>query len=168
MRLISAGRSASILIAWRVMTRSPLAFDEPVRPDFGLPYRHGRLPFILIRAELNEQGVYSSRGVTETVAPFETSACKVWNEKHDAMSFYNRPLYYAEKDIPNVSAIHTPLAGGACPAARRLTGTSPASEQASRKASRPNPSLTNSPETRFSKMGANRIKSANSVARLTS
>ena len=91
--------------AWKVLTRSPQAFGTPVRPDFGLPYRHGRLPFVLIQAEVNEQGCYSSRGVTEIVAPFEASASKLWNEKHDAMSFYNRPLYQADKDIPNVSSI---------------------------------------------------------------
>ncbi len=90
---------------WTVLTRSPQAFATPVRPNFGLPYEHGRLPFVLIRAEVNEQGCYSSRGVTEIVAPFETSASKLWNEKHDAMSFYNRPLYQADKDIPNVSSI---------------------------------------------------------------
>ena len=54
---------------------------------------------------MNEQGCYSARGVTEIVAPFETSACKLWNEKHDAMSFFNRPLYQADKDIPNVTNI---------------------------------------------------------------
>ncbi len=91
--------------SWRVLTRSPLDFDIPVRPDFGLPYAHGRLPFTLIQAEINEQGCYSSRGITEIVAPFETSACKLWNEKHDAMSFFNRPLYQADKDIPNVTSI---------------------------------------------------------------
>ena len=91
--------------AWRVLTRSPQAFETPVRPDFGLPYRHGHLPFVLFQAEVNEQGCYSARGVTEIVAPFETSACKLWNEKHDAMSFYNRPLYQADKDIPNVTSI---------------------------------------------------------------
>ena len=90
---------------WTIKTRSPLAFDKPVREDFGLPYEHGKLPFVLCMAEVKEQGCFSSRGVTEILAPFETSACKLWNEKHDYMSFVNRPLYHTDKDIPNVGNI---------------------------------------------------------------
>lgn len=90
---------------WMVKTRSPLRFDEPVRPDFGVTYKHGKVPLVLFTAEIKEQGVFASRGVTEILAPFETSACKLWNEKHDAMSFFNRPLYNSEKDIPGVQNI---------------------------------------------------------------
>lgn len=90
---------------WTVKTRSPHQFETPIRADFGLPYKHGKAPLVQFAAEVKEQGVFASRGVTEVLAPFETSACKMWNEKHDAMSFYNRPLYNAEKDIPGVQNI---------------------------------------------------------------
>lgn len=90
---------------WTIKTRSPLRFDKDVRKDFGLPYKHGRAPFVLFQAEVKEQGCYSSRGVTEVVAPFEVSACKVWNDKHDYMSFTCRPMFTADRDIPNVANI---------------------------------------------------------------
>jgi hypothetical protein len=43
--------------------------------------------------------------VAEILATFESSLCKMWNEKHDAMTFYNRPLFSATRDIPNAGAI---------------------------------------------------------------
>lgn len=90
---------------WQVKTRSPINFEEEVRADFGLPYKHGRAPFVLFQAEVKEQGCYSSRGVTEIVAPFEVSACKMWNDKHDYMSFTCRPMFTSDRDIPNVGNI---------------------------------------------------------------
>ena len=43
---------------WTVKTRSPLDFDTPMRADFGLPYKHGMLPFVQFDYEIKEQGVF--------------------------------------------------------------------------------------------------------------
>lgn len=37
------------------------------------------------------------------VAPFEAFLCKLLNEKADAMTLYNRPLFRCEQDIPNTN-----------------------------------------------------------------
>lgn len=86
-----------------VHTFSPLAPNEDIRPTFELPYRHGQLPFVPFVMEIKDKGVYSSRGICETVAPFEAYMCKLMNEKADAMTLYNRPLFRCEQDIPNTN-----------------------------------------------------------------
>jgi hypothetical protein len=35
------------------------------------------------------------------MAPFELSMTSMWNHKHDAMTLYNRPLFRAERELPN-------------------------------------------------------------------
>ena len=75
-----------------VKTFSPLAPDEPARPDFKLPYEHKQMPFTMIPYELTDGGFYNSRGVCELVQMYEASACKMWNEKLDFMSIANRPV----------------------------------------------------------------------------
>jgi hypothetical protein len=86
---------------WMIHTISPYLEDEPIRPSYGLAYNHGEAPFIDFTMEETDKSYYSPRGVAEILAPYESSLCKIWNEKHDAMSFYNRPLFYANRDIPN-------------------------------------------------------------------
>jgi len=51
--------------------------------------------------ERKEKRWYDSRGIAELTAVFEMSACKMWNEKHDAMTYYNRPLYTTDNPIGN-------------------------------------------------------------------
>ena len=67
--------------------------DKPVRPPFTLPYKHNDYPFVDFPAEGKEKRWYSPRGVAEKLASFEVYLCKVWNEKADAMTFYNNPIY---------------------------------------------------------------------------
>jgi hypothetical protein len=43
--------------------------------------------------------------VAELSGPFEAYACKLWNEKSDAMTFGNRPLFTSEQQIPNTANI---------------------------------------------------------------
>lgn len=90
---------------WMVHTVSPYLEDEPIRKSYGLPYNHKEAPFVDFTMEETDKSYYSPRGVAEILAPYESSLCKIWNEKHDAMSFYNRPLYYASRDIPNAGNI---------------------------------------------------------------
>lgn len=86
---------------WRIYTYSPQAPELEIRKDFVLPYKHGELPFVAGQMERKQRGYYSSRGISEIAAPFEVSLCKSWNEKHDAMTFFNRPLLSSENQIPN-------------------------------------------------------------------
>jgi hypothetical protein len=88
---------------WQVETFSPLEPEEDVRKKIGFPYNHGLLPFVDFFYEVKDKGWFSSRGVVEQVAPFESSLCKLWNEKHDAMTFYNRPLFRSSTQIPNAA-----------------------------------------------------------------
>ncbi len=95
---------------WKVHTISPAAWNESVRASFVLPYkfssRREKLhPFVEFTFEKTDKAYYSPRGVAEVAAPFEASLCKMWNEKHDAMSFYNRPLFYTDRDIPNAGNV---------------------------------------------------------------
>ena len=77
----------------RVYTYAPHMPDKPVRPPFTLPYKHNEYPFVDFPAEGKEKRWYSPRGVAEKLASFEVYLCKVWNEKADAMTFYNNPIY---------------------------------------------------------------------------
>jgi hypothetical protein len=88
----------SILIS----TFSPVRPEEDVRAEYEQPYEHGQLCFIPFVNEIKDKGFYSSRGIPEMIAPFEASLCKMWNEKHDCMTIYNRPiLQNSGDDIPN-------------------------------------------------------------------
>jgi hypothetical protein len=93
----------------KVCTFSPLKPETPVRPDYHLPYIDGReddgstrteLPFVDFPNEVKDEGWYSPRGVSEIVASFESSLTKLWNDKHDAMSYYNKPMYANQGNRP--------------------------------------------------------------------
>lgn len=88
-----------------VFTVSPYCQDEEVRPKFSIAYKHGLAPFVDFAFEETDESYYAPRGVAEILATFESSLCKIWNEKHDALTFYNRPLFSATRDIPNAGAI---------------------------------------------------------------
>lgn len=90
---------------WRLHTISPACPGEDVRPAMTIPYKHGLAPFVEFTMEETDKSYYSPRGVAEKLAAEESSLCKMWNEKHDAMTYYNRPLFYAERDLPNTGNI---------------------------------------------------------------
>ena len=86
---------------WRMKCFSPAAPDIPLRKEMEVPYDHGQPPFVSAMYEITDGGWYSPRGVCEMLAPFEASLCKTWNDKMDAATLYNRPLFRAERDLPN-------------------------------------------------------------------
>tara|TARA_R100001530_G_scaffold28654_5_gene22684 strand:- start:5058 stop:6920 length:1863 start_codon:yes stop_codon:yes gene_type:complete len=88
-----------------VQTFCPEVASMDVRPIMELDYNHGSYPFVDFSYEIKDKGWYSPRGVCEILAPFESSLCKMWNEKHDAMTLYNRPMFKTDRDIPNSSNI---------------------------------------------------------------
>lgn len=86
--------------SWKTSWFSPNCPDEDARPPQAHPYKHGKLPFVEFHMEIKGKGYYDSRGISQVCAPYETSTCKMWNEKHDFMAFVNRPLFQAEKALP--------------------------------------------------------------------
>lgn len=86
---------------WIICTYSPTSPDLDLRPPMKIPYNHGKPPFIAFNYEIKDPGFYSSRGVVELQAVFEAELTKMQNEKMDCMTLFNRPLYRAERDMPN-------------------------------------------------------------------
>jgi hypothetical protein len=86
---------------WIICTYSPTSPDIDLRPPMKVPYNHGKPPFIAFNYEIKDPGFYSSRGVVELQAVFEAELTKLQNEKMDCMTLFNRPLYRAERDMPN-------------------------------------------------------------------
>jgi hypothetical protein len=60
-------------------------------------------PFVDFVYEIKDKGWFAPRGIPELVAPFEASLSKLWNEKHDCMTLYNRPLFRTSREIPNAA-----------------------------------------------------------------
>ena len=90
---------------WTVSTYSPNDPDTDLRDPMELPYDHGKVPFADYCYEVKDKGWYSPRGVCEILAPYEMSLCNTWNHKHDAMALFNKPMFRAERDIPNSTNI---------------------------------------------------------------
>ena len=95
---------------WRIRTVSPVCWERPVREDFKLPYAKGVFakgasPFSQLSYELKETRYYSGRGVCEKVAAFEASLNKDWNTMKDWQELTTKPVFYAEKGLPNTGNI---------------------------------------------------------------
>ena len=86
---------------WLCETFSPSAPEVDIRPPMESPYAHGKPPFVAFSYEIKDKGWYSPRGVMEQVAVFEVEATRAMNEKNDATTLYNRPLFKSARDIPN-------------------------------------------------------------------
>jgi hypothetical protein len=93
---------------WTRNTYSPMKPDLRLRQPSGVPYKIGgkvSLPFFSFKMEIKDKGWYSPRGLAELNATFEAYASKLWNEKTDAMTFGNRPVFTSETQIPNTASI---------------------------------------------------------------
>jgi len=86
---------------WHVKTFSPVCEDETLRDEFKVPYNHGAPPFVSFQYEIKDQGWHSPRGIPELLAMNEAELCRLLNDKNDAMTFYNRPLFKTSRDVPN-------------------------------------------------------------------
>ena len=86
---------------WVMECFSPQAPDIPLRDTMEVPFDHDNPPFVSCKYEITDGGWFSPRGVCEILAPFEASLTKVWNEKMDASTLFNKPLFKAERDLPN-------------------------------------------------------------------
>lgn len=81
---------------WTIYEYSPQAPELMLRKPRGCPYKwRGKpwQPFVSMFKEIKDDGWYAPRGIAEQLYPFEVSLTRLWNEKHDSMSFFNRPLF---------------------------------------------------------------------------
>src|SRR5207302_1377680 len=79
-------------------------------PAYNVPYKiegKASCPFYSFKPEIKDGGWYSPRGLAELNAPFESYTCKLWNEKTDAMTFGNRPVFTTgpNSQLPNTANI---------------------------------------------------------------
>lgn len=102
---ISEGRDGEIVVwecyvqdetGWTVETFCPLDPEIEIKASHKVPYSHKRPPFTVFTYEITDSGWYSSRGVVELAGMFEMAAKKVYDERNDALSFFNRPLFTNE------------------------------------------------------------------------
>lgn len=88
---------------WECHTYAPVRPEDPVRPVYRNPYSHGLPPFADFPNEMTEPRWEAPRGVAEVVLPYQAQLTKLLNEKNDALTLYNRPLFQADVDAaPNV------------------------------------------------------------------
>lgn len=89
---------------WTVTTFSPMASDVVIRKPFGVAYKvdgEASLPFYSFTMEIKEAGWYAPRGLAELNAAFEMYATKLWNDKSDAMTYGNKPLFTGDAALAN-------------------------------------------------------------------
>jgi hypothetical protein len=83
-----------------IHTISPQRADIDIRPPFDLTYKHKFNPFVDFPVEKVGKSFYSSRGIAELGAPFQSYICKLQNGKADAIDWFNFPMLSASKDLP--------------------------------------------------------------------
>ena len=86
---------------WEMHCFSPQAPDVPLRKSMKVPFDHGLPPYVTCKYEITDGSWYSPRGVCEMLASFEAALTKTWNERLDASTLFNKPLFRAERDLPN-------------------------------------------------------------------
>ena len=109
---ITQGLDAQQVILWEVYekhddgsihtyTFSPSLLNAFVRKPMELPYTHKEFPFVEFNSEIKDKGFYSPRGIPERVAPIQISLSKLWNEKLDALTIFNRPIFTSDNPMVN-------------------------------------------------------------------
>lgn len=91
---------------WTIFTYSPNAPEIALRPPYGCPYKvNGKVscPFTSFQLETKDKGWYSPRGLGDLLASWEQYQTKLLNEKADAITFLNKPLYTADQEIKNMA-----------------------------------------------------------------
>lgn len=109
---LTCGLTASQIVLWEVYKReddgsitcfvmSPVFLEEYVREPHRLPYDHKQFPYVEFNSEIKDKGFYSSRGIPERVAALQMSMSKLWNEKLDSLTVWNRPIFTADNPLVN-------------------------------------------------------------------
>ena len=89
---------------WLVRTHSPTEWNKQVREPYPVTLEvdgEKLLPFYSMTMEIKDEGWYSPRGLAELNAAFEAYCTKLWNEKSDAMTFGNKPIFTSDNEIQN-------------------------------------------------------------------
>lgn len=79
----------------------PKDTEETIAPSFGLPFKHGQLPFCLLRYEITKKGHFAPRGITELTASHESYLNRTWTSKAIWMQFNVNPNFESDNPIPN-------------------------------------------------------------------
>lgn len=90
---------------WEYETFSPLFPEEAVKAKVRNPYLHQLAPFVDFPYEITQPDWLAPRGVCEIVLPFQAELTKLLNEKNDALSYASRPLFRAEREVPNTGNV---------------------------------------------------------------
>ena len=91
---------------WNLEVHCPFEWDVEICDAQRVPYEwdgQTLLPHYSMTMEIKDEGWYAPRGIAELNAAFEAYCTKLWNEKSDAMTFGNRPMFTSEKEILNVA-----------------------------------------------------------------
>lgn len=105
-----------VVVVWEVFERQdddsletymfspslPTSYVVPPRP---LPYDHGQLPYVEFNSEIKDKGYYAPRGIPERVQSIQMSLSKLWNEKLDATTVFNRPFFTSDNPLVNAGSI---------------------------------------------------------------
>lgn len=86
---------------WIYECFSPLAPEDDVKPRTEHPYEHGEPPFVDFPYEVTQPDWLAPRGACEILLPYQAELTKLLNEKNDALTFFNRPLFQTDRDVPN-------------------------------------------------------------------
>jgi hypothetical protein len=89
----------------QVFSVSPSLLDSYVREPMQKPHGDTVFPFVEYNAEIKDKGYYSSRGVPERIAAMQMSMSKLWNEKLDATTVFNRPVFSSDNPMVNAGNI---------------------------------------------------------------
>lgn len=103
------------IVMWEVWTRengevcrqvfSPQCIQEDIIPCQESPFNHGLYPYVQFYTEIKEKRFFSARGIPEQQAMEEAYLTKLMNEKADAITLTNRPVYaWDGNGIPPSSA----------------------------------------------------------------
>lgn len=82
---------------WTRSTFSPLKPDVDLRPEATHSLEEGH-PFVDFPCEITQPDWYSPRGIGEIILPFQAQLTKLLNEKNDAMTLSNRPMFRSERE----------------------------------------------------------------------
>lgn len=86
---------------WCYTTFSPMNMDREVTPFRPCPYDHGMAPYCYFSTEIKDKGFYSPRGLPEMVKMEEAQGNKLLNEKNDAITLSNRPMFTSDTPVTN-------------------------------------------------------------------
>lgn len=87
----------------RCIATWPDAAPESVLRFIELPYDHGQWPYTLVKRELNDPGVYSSRGIPHLGEDYQNGISTAFNQAVDNGTIVNRPVVVMQKNtVSNV------------------------------------------------------------------